>query len=173
MCRALLAVLSSRHPRLAHPGPVRLTFLHCISACFLQCLVRAGGRRGLKELPPGREQAQGLTYKCTLPASWLPAVLALHRLFPQYCTGGSPSWFTIMVHHHAWPQELPAGTYKLCYATQSSEGWSQADWKELSVEAVITATSAEPPPSLEVGLATPLMAPSCPHRALRWDLRPP
>ena len=47
-------------------------------------------------------------------------------------------------------------------ATQSSEGWSQADWKELSVEAVITATSAEPPPSLEVGLATPLMAPSCP-----------
>jgi hypothetical protein len=47
-------------------------------------------------------------------------------------------------------KELPAGKYKVCYATKSSEGWSQNDWTALSTQVVITATAAEPPPTLDV-----------------------
>jgi len=55
-------------------------------------------------------------------------------------------------------KELPAGTYKVCFATKSSEGWSQHDWKQLGMEIVITSTSDEPPPALEVPDAVALGA---------------
>lgn len=55
-------------------------------------------------------------------------------------------------------KELPAATYKVCYATKSSEGWSEQDWTELSMEVVITSTSDEPPPALEVPDAVALGA---------------
>ena len=49
-------------------------------------------------------------------------------------------------------KELPASStkYKVCYATKSSEGWSQHDWKALNLDILITGISSEPPPMLEV-----------------------
>jgi hypothetical protein len=45
-------------------------------------------------------------------------------------------------------KELPAGTYRVCFATQSSEGDSAADWKTLATEITITSTSTDAPPKL-------------------------
>merc|ERR1711881_357333 len=44
-------------------------------------------------------------------------------------------------------KELPASStkYKVCYATKSSEGWSQHDWKQLDLDILITGISSEPP----------------------------
>jgi len=47
-------------------------------------------------------------------------------------------------------KELPAGKYKVCYATESSEGWSQNDWVELPIEIEITTVLGDPPPQLTV-----------------------
>jgi hypothetical protein len=55
-------------------------------------------------------------------------------------------------------KELPAGKYKLCYATKSSEGWSADDWKTLALDVTITGTSTEAPPSLTVPQAVALGA---------------
>lgn len=47
-------------------------------------------------------------------------------------------------------KELVAGTYKVCFATQSSEGDVTNDWKQLAIEITITSTSSDAPPTLTV-----------------------